>query len=41
MMSANPKSFGIGVDTEVPETFLESLYTVTPLVFRKASHGNS
>jgi hypothetical protein len=40
MMSANPKSFGVGCDTEVSGTLLESLYKDPPLVFRKARHGN-
>lgn len=40
MISANPKSFGIGCDTEVSGTLLESLYKDPPLVFREASYGN-
>ena len=40
IMSANPKSFGVGCDTEVSGTLLESLYKDPPLVFRKASYGN-
>lgn len=39
-ISANPKSFGIGCDTEVSGTLLESLYKDPPLVFREASYGN-
>lgn len=35
MMSANPKSFGVGCDLEVAGTLLESLYKDPPLVFRK------
>ena len=35
MMSANPKSFGIGCDTEVSCTLLEPLFKDPPVVFRK------